>query len=76
MSSPKFSVGQRVKRIEERESVGATVLEFIELNETVAYRIQYDEGSVGEGDDGTGWWLEETLTSETLDDIKARMGIA
>ena len=74
MSSPKFVLGQRVKRIEERESVGAIVLEFIEFNETIVYKIQYDEGP-SEGNDGTGWWAEEGLTSETLDDIKERMGI-
>jgi hypothetical protein len=67
MSNPKFAVGQRVKRIEERESVGATVLEFIEANDTFVYRIQYDEGSLGNGHDGTGWWMEETLQPETLE---------
>jgi hypothetical protein len=65
MITPKFSVGQRVKRIEERESVGATVLEFIEINETIVYRIRYDEGSLGDGHDGTGWWSEETLEPES-----------
>lgn len=75
MSTPKFTVGQRVKRIEDRPSIGATVLEFIETNETVIYKIAYDEGP-SEGNDGTGWWSEDALSIETIEDIKARLGIA
>lgn len=74
MSSPLFFIGQRVKRIEDRPVVGALVLDYIETNETVVYHIQYDEGPEEGKHDGTGWWSQDCLQSETLADIKARLG--
>ena len=63
----KFTVGQRVKRIEDREIVGAEVLEIstvIFMNETeYMYKIKYDEGQ-SNGNDGTGFWPEHALTAE------------
>jgi hypothetical protein len=67
-----YNVGQKVKRVEpgrDIHSIGATVLEFLETNETVIYHVQYDEGS-------TGWWSQDNLTVWTIDDTKAYMGIA
>lgn len=75
MSSPLFSINQRVKRLEHRPVVGAVVLDFIQTNETVVYHIQYDEGPEEGRHDGTGWWNEDCLESETLADIKARLGV-
>ncbi len=67
MPEPKFIVGQRVKRIENREIVGATVLQVICHNSRVvdeySYEIQYDEGPI-EGSSGTGWWPESCLEAE------------
>ena len=64
---PKFTVGQRVKRIEDREIVGAEVLEILPLTnigETeYMYKIKYDEGP-SNGNDGTGFWPETSLTAE------------
>lgn len=66
MTEPKFVVGQRVKRIENREIVGATVLQVvhtIEISYNYTYQIQYDEGASGLND-GTGWWPEDSLEAE------------
>jgi hypothetical protein len=60
---PKFRVGQRVKRLEDKDVVGAIVLELAELNDSFSYNIQYDEG-VSQGNDGTGWWPEGSLEAE------------
>jgi len=46
-----FQIGQRVNRIENRETTEATVIEVIE--ESV--HIEYDEG-------GDGWWPFDTLS--------------
>lgn len=66
MPEPKFVVGQRVKRIEDREIVGAVVLQVvpgINIILETSYQIQYDEGPT-EGNDGTGWWPESSLEAE------------
>ena len=66
MPEPKFVVGQRVRRIEDREIVGAVVLQVVETGETMynyTYQLQYDEGQSG-GNDGTGWWPEICLEAE------------
>jgi hypothetical protein len=61
---PKFEVGERVKRIENREITGAIVLEITELeSDEPIYYIKYDEGP-GIGHDGTGWWSENNLEKE------------
>jgi hypothetical protein len=56
---PLFVVGQRVKRREDREVTGAVVLEVLEMNDTFAYCIQYDEEP-----HKVGWWLEADLSAE------------
>jgi hypothetical protein len=48
-----------VKRREDREVTGAVVLEAIEMNDTFAYCIQYDEEP-----HNAGWWLEAELLAE------------
>ena len=48
-----FNVGDRVKRVEDRETTGATVLETDGENVLIAY----DDG-------GTGWWLRSALVAE------------
>ena len=58
MSQPKFSVGQKVIRI--NDGLGAVVLEDLALDDEYNYLIQYDEGP-SVGNDGTGWWPEDTL---------------
>ena len=66
MTEPKFVVGQRVKRIEDREIVGAVVLVVVhnsEISYEYSYQIQYDEGQSGDND-GTGWWPENCLEAE------------
>jgi hypothetical protein len=66
MTEPKFVVGQRVKRIEDRAIVGAVVLEVVPSTSIIfenTYHIQYDEGPT-EGNDGTGWWPENSLEAE------------
>ena len=66
MPEPKFVVGQRVKRIEDREIVGAVVLQVVPSINIIlenSYQIQYDEGPTG-GNDGTGWWPESSLEAE------------
>lgn len=64
---PLFTVGQRVKRKEDREIVGAEVLEvssILNMNGTeYIYKIKYDEGP-SEGNDGTGFWPENALIAE------------
>lgn len=61
---PNFEVGERVKRIENREITGAIVLEICELeSDDFIYHIKYDEGP-GIGHDGTGWWGENFLEKE------------
>jgi len=64
MSSPKFEIGQRVNRKEERDVVGAVILEYLELDNQITYKIQYDEGITEGANDGTGWWFEEYLEAE------------
>lgn len=67
-----YEVGQKVKRIEQGRdihNIGAIVLEFVEMNETIAYHIQYDEG-------GDGWWGQDSLEPWTIEDTKNLMGIA
>jgi len=61
--APKFIVGQRVKRLEDKEVVGALVLDTTEMNESFSYNIQYDEGQSA-GNNGTGWWPESCLAAE------------
>jgi hypothetical protein len=61
--APKFIVGQRVKRLEDKEVVGALVLDTTEVNESFSYNIQYDEGQTA-GTNGTGWWPESCLAAE------------
>lgn len=56
MAVPKFAVNDRVRRIEDREVVGATVLE-VDAESDIFYRIGYDEG-------GEGWWPEDSLEAE------------
>jgi hypothetical protein len=72
MTEPKFVVGQRVKRIENKEIVGAVVLDVVVLDNKIhhvhhgckySYQIQYDEGPCG-NNDGTGWWSENYLEPE------------
>jgi len=66
MQEPKFIVGQRVKRIEDRPIVGAVVLEimpFMSFDKEYNYKIQYDEGP-SNGNDGTGLWPENSLEAE------------
>ena len=69
MTEPKFVVGQRVKRIEDKEIVGAVVLDVVVLDDKIhygcnySYKIQYDEGRYG-NNDGTGWWHENSLEAE------------
>lgn len=55
---PKFEIGQRVKRIEDRVDVGSIVLMVYEnsLN-GYSYLIKYDEG-------GEGYWPENCLEAE------------
>lgn len=57
-----FVIGQRVRRLEDREVTGATVLSIKESprqndSDTTIVEIQYDEG-------GSGWWPEKTLVAE------------
>ena len=56
MADPKFSVNQRVRRIENRDVTAATVITVGEYNEWdgYSYEISYDEG-------GSGWWPENCL---------------
>lgn len=52
-----FTVGQKVRRIEDREVTGATVLSIQESTDErygPVYELEYDEG-------GTGWWPESTI---------------
>jgi hypothetical protein len=69
MTEPKFVVGQRVKRLEDKEIVGAVVLDVVVLDDkshygcNCSYQIQYDEGRYG-NNDGTGWWSENSLEAE------------
>jgi hypothetical protein len=51
---PKFNVGDRVRRIENREVTAATVLSVQESGDRVSVEISYDEG-------GSGWWPEDCL---------------
>jgi len=51
---PKFKVGDRVDRIEDREVTGATVLVVQESDNGNMYELQYDEGD-------NGWWPEDCL---------------
>ena len=48
-----FNVGDRVNRVEDRETTGATVLETDGEN----VLITYDDG-------GTGWWPVSSLVAE------------
>ena len=48
-----FNVGDRVKRVEDRETTGATVLETDGENVLIAY----DEG-------GTGWWPLSSIVAD------------
>lgn len=57
MADPVFGINQRVRRIEDREIVGATVLGFEPDMNSWNYEIAYDEG-------GTGWWPENCLEAE------------
>ena len=55
-----FKVGDRVKRVEERELVAATILGVDKSSppeEYFSYLIRYDEG-------GEGWWPEDSLEPE------------
>lgn len=58
MPDPKFSIGQRVNRIEMRDIVGATVISFeptiYNIGSDYVYYIKYDEG-------GFGYWPENSL---------------
>ena len=67
MSQPKFTIGQRVIRI--HENLGAVVIAIIENNNIIMgdilYCIRYDEG-VTTGNDGTGWWPEDSLEPESI----------
>ena len=47
----KFEDGARVRRIEDREQVNATVIGF---QDPYYYELSYDEG-------GTGWWPETAI---------------
>lgn len=47
----KFNINQRVRRIEDREQVNATVIGFQDPD---YYELSYDEG-------GTGWWPESAI---------------
>lgn len=49
----KFKIGDRVRRLEERDVVTATVIA-AEDGMIRVYELQYDEG-------GTGWWPENTI---------------
>lgn len=45
-----YHIGQRVNRLEQRVSVGATVINiFDQPDETQSLELAYDEG-------GSGWW--------------------
>jgi len=55
-----FKVGDRVRRVEERELVAATILGVDKSSgpeEYFSYLIRYDEG-------GEGWWPEDSLEPE------------
>lgn len=60
---PKFVVGQRVKRLENRDVVGAVVLKVVESDDSYSYKIQYDEGKTNNSP-GCGWWSEDSLESD------------
>jgi hypothetical protein len=52
-----FEPGQRVRRIEDREITGATVLSVESGPDGRTYHIAYDEG-------GEGYWPETSLAAE------------
>tara|TARA_Y100000052_G_scaffold27547_1_gene36135 strand:+ start:175 stop:342 length:168 start_codon:yes stop_codon:yes gene_type:complete len=54
-----FEIGDRVLRIEMRETCGATVVEVRSDEDGNHYRISYDEG-------GEGYWPENALQPEIL----------
>ena len=63
--SAKFSVGQKVIRIQDNEPKAATVLQVIDngVNSPFSrfcYQIQYNEGAT-DGNNGTGFWTENSL---------------
>jgi hypothetical protein len=53
-----IELGQRVRRREDRETVGATVIEVADTDDGVMCLIAYDEG-------GEGWWPATALDTET-----------
>lgn len=53
-----YKVGDRVRRIEDREVVGATILQVVEMGDGGwSVELQYDEG-------GTGWWPVSCIEHE------------
>jgi hypothetical protein len=46
---PEYKIGDRVDRIEDRETTGATIISIQNLTDDIVVELQYDEG-------GTGWW--------------------
>lgn len=53
-----YKVGDRVRRIEDREVVGATILQVVEMGDgSWSVELQYDEG-------GTGWWPVSAIEKE------------
>jgi hypothetical protein len=55
-----FVVGQRVRRLEDREVTGAVVIEVIPYDDnTFLYCIRYDEEP-----HKVGFWMEENLEAE------------
>lgn len=58
MTAPRFKVGDRVERIENREVTGATVTAVDALGpDEIYYALDYDEG-------GDGSWPEIALKAE------------
>ncbi len=51
---PLFNVGDRVDRIEDRPTTGATIIAIQENGQETTYELEYDEG-------GSGWWPESAI---------------
>jgi hypothetical protein len=55
-----YKVGDRVRRIEDREVVGATILQIVDMGSMgYSVELQYDEG-------GTGWWPVSCIEPEVV----------
>jgi hypothetical protein len=54
-----YAIGQRVNRIEDRATIGATILSIVDdVGATQILELAYDEG-------GTGWWPADCTEPES-----------